>query len=419
MESINLNLGRVLVAERGPLAGYLIRSLKRLGMETVAIAPDPIEPVSYNADADFFVQLLGGDADFREALLEVAVDAGCDAVHPGYGPLAENVGFAQELGAARVGFVGPQPEVIQALSDRWMVREMAVQAGLPVIPGSEPLERPEMIRAEAQRLGLPVWLKDSTGRRPVCLNSLELVEQVASIRLSSEEGPVWLEKHIENSRHLVVSFVADAHGEMVTLGVRERAVRADGSLVVDQAPAPVSEVLAQAVSDAAFTYASALGYVGLGSVGFLVDPNESIWCVGFRSRLQVGNLLTDCVQGLNLAELQIRLAAQEEIGWSAEDLEPKGCALGLRIRAKKSGMVQKINVPEGVRFETQLTEGSRGRGLLGVLIVEGQTRQACVVKAVAALKEFEVVGVDCGLEELSAALTDLRFWSGEPVGEQA
>ena len=231
MESINLNLGRVLVAERGPLAGYLIRSLKRLGMETVAIAPDPVAPVSYNEDADFFVQLLGGETDFREALLEVAVDAGCDAVHPGYGPLAESVGFAQQLGSARVGFVGPQPEVIEALSDRWMVREMAVQAGLPVIPGTEPLQRSEMIRAEAQRLGLPVWLKDSTGRRPVCLSSLELVEQVASIRLSSEEGPVWLEKHIENARHLVVSFVSDAHGEMVTLPLHQTVLRSTHEMV--------------------------------------------------------------------------------------------------------------------------------------------------------------------------------------------
>lgn len=418
MEPLNLNLGRVLVAERGPLAGYLIRSFKRLGMETVAIAPDPVEPVSYNSEADFFVQLLGGEADYREALLEVAVDSGCDAVHPGYGPLAEDAEFAQQLGMARVGFVGPQPEVIHALSDRWTVREMAVQAGIPVIPGSGPLERPELIRKEAEKLGLPVWLKDASGRRPVCLDSIELVEQIASIRLSSEEGPVWLEQHIEGARHLVVSFIADAHGEMVTLGVRERAIRMDGNLVLDQAPAPVTDVLAEAVSGAAFTYANALGYVGLGSVGFLVDANESLWCVGFRSRLQVGNMLTDQVQGLNIAELQLRLAAQEEIGWAAGDLEPKGCALGLRIRAKKGGMVQRIVVPAGVRFETHLTEGSRGRGLLGILVVEGATRQACVVKAVAALEEFSIEGVDCGLEEMAQAMTDLRFWAGERIGER-
>ena len=160
-----MNLGRVLVAERGPMAGYLIRSLKRLGMETVAIAPDPVEPVSYNDEADFYVQLLGGHEGFQEALIEVAVDAGCDAVHPGYGALAENAEFAQLLGNARVGFVGPQPEVIHALANRWTVREMAVQSGIPVVPGSGPLERPEDIRGEVERLGLPVWLKDGTGKR--------------------------------------------------------------------------------------------------------------------------------------------------------------------------------------------------------------------------------------------------------------
>jgi len=387
-------------------------------METVAIAPDPVEPVCYNDDADFYVQLLGGPEGFREALLEVAVDSGCDAVHPGYGRLAEDAAFAQMLGSARVGFVGPQPDVIHALSSRWAVREMAVQAGLPVVTGSAPLERPEEIRAEAERLGLPLWVKDGTGQRPVCLDTMELVEQVAGIRLSSQEAPVWLEQHIEGARHLVVSFVADAHGEMVTLGVRERAIRLDGHLILDQAPAPVSNELSQAVSDAAYTYATALGYVGLGSVGFLVDSTESLWCLGFRSRLQVGNLLTDRVQGLNLAELQLRLAAQEEIGWTARDLEPKGCALGLRIRARRGGVVQKITVPEGVHFETHLTEGSRAKDLLGILVVEGATRQACVVKTVTSLETFAIEGVDCGLEDHLRALTDLRFWQGDRVGEQ-
>jgi acetyl-CoA carboxylase biotin carboxylase subunit len=400
------------------MAGYLIRSLKRLGMETVAIAPDPVEPVSYSKEADFYVQLLGGNEGYREALLEVAVDSGCDAVHPGYGTLAEDAEFAQLLGTAGVGFVGPQPEIIEALSSRWAVREMAVQAGIPVVNGSMPLERPEDIRAEVERLGLPLWVKDATGQRPVCLESFELVEQVAGIRLSSQEAPVWLEQHIEEARHLVVSFVADAHGEMVTLGVRERAIRMDGHLILDQAPAPVSGALSQAVSGAAHTYARALGYVGLGSVGFLVGPNESLWCMGFRSRLQVGNLLTDRVQGLNLAELQLRLAAQEEIGWSAQDLEPKGCALGLRIRARRGGVVQKLKVPDGVHFETHLTEGSRGKDLLGILVVEGPTRQACVVKAVTSLETFAIDGVDCGLGDHLRALTDMRFWQGEPVGEQ-
>ena len=412
-----MNLGRVLVAERGPMAGYLIRSLKRLGMETVAIAPDPVEPVNYSKDADFYVQLLGGDEGYREALIEVAVDSGCDAVHPGYGALAEDAEFAQLLGASRVGFVGPQPEVIHALANRWSVREMAVQSGIPVVTGSEPLDRPEEIRAEVERLGLPIWLKDATGHRPVCLDSLELVEQVGGIRLSSQAEPVWLEQHVDGARHLVVSFVADAHGEMVTLGVRERAIRLNGHLVLDQAPAPVSDALSDAVSNAAYTYANALGYVGLGSVGFLIDPIGSIWCLGFRSRLQVGNLLTDRVQGLNLAELQLRLAAREEIGWSSEDLEPKGCALGLRIRAQKSGVVQKITVPEGVDFETHLTEGSRAKGLLGILVVEGATRQACVVKAVTSLEKFAIEGVDCGLPELSRAMTDLGFWQGDRFGE--
>jgi acetyl-CoA carboxylase biotin carboxylase subunit len=411
-----LNLERVLVAERGPLAGYLIRSLKRLGLETVAIAPEPVETVSYSEDADFFVQLLGGNKDFQEALVEVAVDSGCDAVHPGYGPLAEDAGFAQKLGAARIGFVGPHPDIIHALSNRWAVREMAAQAGIPVVNGCLPLERPEDIRAEAERLGFPLWVKDGSGQQPVLLDTVELVEQVAGLRLSGNAAPVWLEQHIAGARHLVVSFIADAHGEMVTLGVRERAIRLDGHLVLDQAPAPVSKGLADAVALAAHTYAVALNYVGLGSVGFLVDDSESLWCLGFRSRLQVGNLLTDRVQGLNLSELQLRLAAQEEIGWSATDLEPKGCALGIRIRARRTGVVQKINVPDGVTFETHLCAGSLAVGLLGVLLVDGPTRQACVVKAVASLENFSIEGVDCGLEEHVKLLTDMRVWKGDPVG---
>jgi acetyl-CoA/propionyl-CoA carboxylase biotin carboxyl carrier protein len=148
-------------------------------------------------------------------------------------------------------------------------------------------------------------------------------------------------------------------------------------------------------------------------VGFMVDEDEAVVCIGFRSRLQVGDLLSDSYQGLNLAELQLRLAFGESIGWSSEELQPKGCSIAIRIHAVGHGIVKSINVPDMARFETNLVEGHYASGLLGVLIVSSDTRQAAVVKAVASLNELVIEGVDNDIQSHIDAIANFGFWSDE------
>ena len=284
-----LVLRRVLVAERGPLAGYLIRSMRALGFETVAMAPPGGEDLTYLREADYAVVATCPEESFRELLLEVANDAGCDGIHPGYGPLAEDAEFARRVAASNLKFVGPQIPIVEALSDRWVVREIGRSAGVKVLPGSEAIEEKSQILDAIEEVGLPCWVKDDLGREPELVHEESRCPAAVSERFMSGAHRVWLEKHIDGARHLVASCVWEAGGDSILLAVRERAVRNDRRLTIDEAPAVISENTLEAIRRAAIRFGELLNYQGLGSVGFIVDPSGSCYCIGFRSRLQVGD----------------------------------------------------------------------------------------------------------------------------------
>ena len=414
VETEILVMRRVLIAEQGPLTEYLVRSLAQLGLETVVIVPNPPNPVSYAEHATFAVQLSSANTDFRDALIEIANDAGCDGLHPGYSGLAEDIEFAQRVMRANVKFIGPQLELVFALSDRWTVREMARAAGVPVSEAFGPISSVSEISTCGDVLGFPLWVKDGAGRAPRMVNNQqELSAEVASRTLSGASA-VWGERHIPKGRHVVATCVWEEQGDMV-LSLRDRALRDEWGLSVDLVPAPVSDDVGSIIRSAALGFGRTLGYRGIGSVGFMVDEDDAVACIGFRSRLQVGDLLSDTYQGLNLAELQLRLAFGENIGWTSEDLQPKGCSMAIRIHAVGHGIVTSVSVPSIAKFETNIMEGHFASGLLGVLIVSGKTRQAVVVKAVAALSEFSIGGLNKDVKDHIKAIANFSFWSDERV----
>jgi acetyl/propionyl-CoA carboxylase alpha subunit len=412
VETDILVIRRVLIAEQGPLTEYLVRSLSQLGLETVVIVPNPPNPVSYAKHATFAVQLSSAKTDFKDALIEIANDAGCDGIHPGYSGLAEDIDFAQRVMSSNVKFIGPQLELVFALSDRWTVREMARAAGIPVSEAFGPISSVSEVSTCGDVLGFPLWVKDGAGRAPRLVQDREQLAAEVASRSMSGASAVWGERHIPKGRHVVASCVWEEEGDMV-LSLRDRALRDEWGLSVDLVPAPVSEEVGNIIRDSALRFGRALGYRGIGSVGFMVDEDEAVVCIGFRSRLQVGDLLSDSYQGLNLAELQLRLAFGESIGWSSEELQPKGCSIAIRIHAVGHGIVKSINVPDMARFETNLVEGHYASGLLGVLIVSSDTRQAAVVKAVASLNELVIEGVDNDIQSHIDAIANFGFWSDE------
>ncbi len=409
-------LRRVLVCERGPMAGYIVGALRRMGIETVVLFhKDDGDGVPYAAEAAFGVPMPQSTDPIQDQLLALAMDAGCDGVHPGAGPLAEDADFATRIEELNMVFIGPRPMLIRATADRWTTREVAVGAGIPVVAGSPPLHDATSVEAWFEQLGSPVWVKDSRGWRAASLDSPEAAARVVSVRLGTGVGRVWLEQHVADARHLVVTVIGDESGQVLSLGERERIVRRGDAMALDVFPAPVSDDLRIAAGTAAVTLASTLGFVGVASVGFLADTKGGLRCLGLRPRLQVGDLLADRMHGLNSVEMQVRLAMGEPLGWSAEDLDASGAALGLRIRALERGVVTRLEVPEGVHLETKCAVGMPAEGLIGVMVVTGQTRQAALVKAQAALRGLVIDGIDTDVAGHLDALADPAFWRGEPV----
>ncbi len=410
-----MDLRRVLVCEQGPMAGYIVAALKRMGIESVVLFQKDREWMPYVGEAAFGVPIPQGSAPLQEQILDLAMDGGCDAVHPGAGPLAEDADFATRVEEQNMVFIGPRPMLIRATADRWTTREIAVGAGIPVVSGSPPLAGPEEVPEWFERLGSPIWIKDSRGWRAARLDSPAAAAQVVSVRLGTGVGRVWMERHLPGARHLVVSVVGDEAGQVLSLGERERIVRRGDAMALDVFPAPLSDDVRIAAGTAAVTLASALGFVGVASVGFLADESGGLRCLGLRPRLQVGDLLADQLHGLNSVEMQVRLALGENLGWSAEDLEASGTVLGLRIRATSPGVLRRWEVPEGVQVLSTSVVGRPTEDLLAILVVSGRTRQAALVKAVAALNGVVIEGVETDIGCHLQALSDPAFWQGQPV----
>jgi acetyl-CoA carboxylase, biotin carboxylase subunit len=410
-----MDLKRVLVCEHGPMVGYIVTALKRMGIESVVLFHKNREQVPYAQLAAYAVPMPQSAEPLQDQLLALAMDAGCDAVHPGAGPLAEDADFAARVEELNMVFIGPRPMLIRATADRWTTREVAVGAGIPVVAGSPPLHGPDKVPQYFEQLGSPVWIKDSRGWRAANTDTAEAAARVVTVRLGTGVGKVWMEQHVVGARHLVVSVVGDKTGQVLSLGERERIVRRGDTMSLDVFPAPVSDDLRIAAGTAAVTLASTLGFVGVASVGFLADEQGGLRCLGLRPRLQVGDLLADELHGLNSVEMQVRLSMGESLGWSAEDLDASGAVIALRIRAVEGGLLTRWEVPDSVTLLSNCAVGLYADGLLGVMVVSGQTRQAALVKATAALRGLVIEGVETDVATHQETLSDPEFWRGQPV----
>jgi len=410
-------LRKVLIANRGEIAVRIIRTCRELGIKTVAIysTADKDSLHVYLADEAICI---GGALPQESylnipAIISAAEITGADAIHPGYGFLSENPGFAEICTACGMKFIGPSPEAMVLMGDKAKAREVAVKAGVPVVPGSGILKNVQEAVKVCEEIGYPVLVKAAHGgggRGMRLIESSEEAETLIATAMAEAEaafgsGEVYIEKYIENPRHIEIQLIADSYGNVVTFGERECSLQRRHQKVVEEAPSPfVDEALREKLSEAAKKLAECIGYEGAGTVEFLVDKDKNFYFIEMNTRIQVEHPVTELITGKDLVRYQIEVAAGEKI--NLNHVELKGHAIEFRITCEdfekdfrpSPGRIDKLLLPGGfgVRVDTHIYEGysvpQYYDSLLAKLIVWGETREEAIRRGKRALSEFIIEG---------------------------
>ena len=430
----------VLVANRGEIAVRVIRACHELGIRAVAVYSDVDRDALHVRLADEAYPI--GPASPRESylaipkVLEVARRAKCDAVHPGYGFLSESAEFADAVRDAGLVFVGPPGDVQRRLGEKTQARRLAREVGVPVAEGTlEPLRDLDHARREAERIGYPVMLKAAGGGGGKGMRAVASVGELdAGWRLASGEAAgafgsaaLFVEKLIENARHIEMQFLADAHGGIVWLGERDCSIQRRHQKLIEESPAPsVDDALRERLGDAAVRIARAASYQNAGTAEFLVDARGGFSFLEVNTRLQVEHPVTELVTGHDLVALQLRIAAGEPLPFAQKDVRRRGAAIECRITAEDvrrgfipaTGRVALLREPAGpgVRVDSGLFEGltvtSDYDPLLMKLIAHGADRAEAVARARRAVRETIVAGLPTSLAFHSYVLDEPDFIAG-------
>ena len=370
----------VLVANRGEIALRVMRTCARMGIRTVAVYSDADARSSFVRAADTAVRLgpsPAAESYLRmDAILGAAATTGAEAIHPGYGFLAENAAFAEAVETAGLVWVGPPAAAMRALGDKARAKALAEANGVPVLPGYHgEAASDEELAARAAGIGFPLLVKASAGGggrgMRVVRSADALPEALAGARREAAaafgDDRLLLERYLELPRHVEVQVLGDAHGTLVHLGERECSVQRRHQKLIEESPSPaVSAELREAMGEAALRLTRAAGYRNAGTVEFLLDESGAFFFLEVNARLQVEHPVTEAVTGLDLVEQQLRVAAGEPLGFSQEDVRADGHAMELRIVAEDvgagflpaTGVVTALDLPAGVRVDTGIATGS-------------------------------------------------------------
>ncbi|MGX9886972.1 ATP-binding protein [Streptomyces sp. NPDC002276] len=428
----------VLVANRGEIAVRVIRTLRSLGVRSVAVFSDADADARHVREADTAVRI--GPAPAAESylsverLLEAAARTGAQAVHPGYGFLAENAAFARACADAGLVFIGPPADAIALMGDKIRAKETVEAAGVPVVPGGRD---PELAKA-AHELGAPVLLKPSAGGggkgmrlvRDLTLLEEEIAAARREARASFGDDTLLVERWVDRPRHIEIQVLADGHGNVVHLGERECSLQRRHQKVVEEAPSVLlDEATRAAMGEAAVQAARSCGYAGAGTVEFIVPGNDpsSYYFMEMNTRLQVEHPVTELVTGLDLVEWQLRVAAGERLPFAQDDITLTGHAIEARICAEdpargflpSGGTVLKLNEPsgDGVRTDSGLSEGTEVGSLydpmLSKVIAYGPDRATALRKLRAALADTVTLGVPTNAGFLRRLLAHPAVVAGE------
>ena len=432
--------GKVLVANRGEIAVRVLRTCRELGLETVAVfsEADRGAPHVRYADEAYCI----GAPPARESylrgdrIIDVALRSGAKAVHPGYGFLAESSAFAQDCVDAGLTFVGPAPETMELLSDKPAAREVARGLGIPVVEGSVSHLDDAGLLAAAGRLGYPVMLKAVAGGGGMGIRAAhsrqELEEVIAPARQEAQaafgDDDVYLERLVEDARHIEVQLLGDRQGRVIHLGERECSIQRRHQKLIEEAPSrALDDGLRERIHRAAVEIGKAVGYISAGTVEFLLDDDGQFTFMEVNPRLQVEHTVTEAITGVDIVKEQLRIAAGRELRYGLEDVMWRGWALECRILAEDPnrgfapsvGRIVRLREPAGpgVRVDSGIAEGVNVTpyydSLLAKLIAWGETRGVAIVRMRRALEEYQIAGVATTLHLYRALMDSTRFLGGQ------
>lgn len=423
---------KILIANRGEIAVRIIRACKEMGVATVAVYSEADRNALHVSLADQSYCIGGPEASEsylnENQIISTAILAGAQAIHPGYGFLSENAHFARLCRKNGLVFIGPDPESMERLSDKAVLKELIRGTGLSVIPGTRSLGSVEEAKAAAEMIGYPVMLKASAGgggRGIRLIRSADELED-AYMQATSEamsafgDGSVYLEKYIFPARHVELQILADEQGNAVCLGERDCSLQRRNQKLLEETPSPaVDDEQRKRIISLAIDAVKKIGYVGAGTLEFLLDREGNFRFMEMNVRLQVEHCVTEMLTGIDLVKWQIRIAAGIELSFTQEDVRMNGSAIECRINAASCGTLSMLHVPGGpsVRFDTSLVEGTVVSpyydSLLGKLIVFAKTREEALRKMRAALCELVIEGIPTNIEEQLRIVEDERFTSGD------
>ncbi|HIU47080.1 MAG TPA: acetyl-CoA carboxylase biotin carboxylase subunit [Candidatus Fimadaptatus faecigallinarum] len=412
---------KILIANRGEIAVRIIRACKEMGVSTVAVFSEADRDALHVSLADESICI--GPAPVQlsylnmDAILSAALLTGAKAIHPGYGLLSENAEFARRCAEAKLKFIGPSADIIARMGDKDAARRTMRAAGVPVVPGCDLLESPEHALSEARRIGLPVLIKARSGGGGRGIRLIESEAQVerafqearAEARGAFGDDGVYMEKYLTNVKHIEMQLLCDQHGGIVCLGDRDCSMQRKHQKLLEECPAPtLRDDTRTAMMDAAILAARAVNYEGVGTVEFLVTPDQQFYFMEMNTRLQVEHPVTEMVSSTDIVKWQIRVAAGAELPFKQSDIKLVGHAIECRINAENPqnnfapscGQIKLLHIPGGpwVRFDTALYQGYQippyYDSMIGKLIVYAATRAEAIRKMQAALCEMVIEGVD-------------------------
>jgi acetyl-CoA carboxylase biotin carboxylase subunit len=432
---------KVLIANRGEIALRVIRACREMGYPTVAIYSEADRSALHVVSADEAMPV--GPAPSRESylridrILDAAKKSGAEAIHPGYGFLAENAGFARACRDAGLLFIGPSPESIEAMGSKTGSRQRMQAAGVPVVPGlTEAVKSFDEIADFARTAGFPIMIKASAGGGG---KGMRLVEREADLRSAYErvtseaesffgDGAVYAEKFVAKPRHIEVQIVGDQHGNIVHVGERECTLQRRHQKVVEECPSPVvDDELRARLGAIAVKAAAAVNYYSTGTIECLMGPDREFYFLEMNTRLQVEHAITEMVWGVDLVKEQLRVARGERLSFRQEDLRPLGHAIECRIYAEdparnfapSPGLIRYISLPQGpgVRNDQGVYAGYtvpvHYDPMLSKLIAHASSRPDAIARMRRALTEYRVEGIMTTIPFFTFVMNDAQFQAGE------
>lgn len=435
---------KVLIANRGEIAVRILRACRELGIETVAVYSEADRQALHVRYADEAYLL--GPSPSRESylraekILEIAKKSGAQAVHPGYGFLAERADFAQACLDAGLIFIGPKPSAIAAMGDKAIARATVTKAGVKVVPGTEgegALSNEDLL-AIASRIGFPLLIKATSGGGGKGMREVqnldELPDLIDSARREAEasfgDGNVYLEKLVEGARHIEIQILADQHGNVIHLGERECSLQRRHQKLLEESPSSFigdDSDFRERMGNVAVKAAQAVDYLNAGTIEFLVDKDKNFYFLEMNTRLQVEHPVTEMVTGIDIVKEQIRIARGRQLSCSQKDIHQNGAAIECRINAEdpynsflpSTGLVTHCILPTGpgIRVDTGVYPGfeitSYYDPLISKLVVWGETRAQAILRMRRALEEYRIVGVRTNIPFHQRMMDSHRFMGGQ------